>query len=493
MRRRHDNAPAGSRPCVLKRRVRFQCFVASAAALWIGVHATACSRSSASSPNILLVVVDTLRADRLGVYGSRLGLTPFLDSLAERSWVFHRAYAQSSWTSPSIASLLTSRYQSQHGIVTLRSVLGDDERTLPEVLGEHGYATAAVSANILLGPKFGFAQGYDHYRLLAHPRAPGEAEERVKPRAEQVERAALSWLGGKSDDGPPRRPAFLYLHYMEPHNPYHPPEDVLAEILARRDHARPDVAAVNHAMAVSNVMRFEDDRVQATEDLYDAEVATLDRDLRKLFVLGFLDEAVVAVTADHGEELDEHGWMGHRKTLYEEVIHVPLLLHLPGQRARMDVHIPVPLVDVAPTLLALAGIASPPRFEGRSLLRGEAAPASSWLMRLRNLWSDPPANDREPVLTELIKPEDARRQSPHERAVIVENGKLIAGVDGEREYYDLARDPGETNPEGLDEATRARLEEALRALRRDEAGRPREEQDPDAETKERMRALGYGD
>src|SRR5262245_56252132 len=125
-------------------------------ALAVLAVASACSRKQ--PPNLLVIVVDTLRADRLGAYGNTHGLTPFLDSLAARSYVFQRAYAQSSWTNPSVASILTSRYPSQHGVVAYDSVLGADEITLPEVLKEHGYRTAGFSANGLLTSHLGFGQ-----------------------------------------------------------------------------------------------------------------------------------------------------------------------------------------------------------------------------------------------------------------------------------------------------------------------------------------------
>src|SRR5262249_8143969 len=118
---------------------------------------------NAGKSNILVIVVDALRADRLGCYGSSQGLTPFIDSLADRAFVFRRAYAQSSWTGPSVASLLTSRFQSQHGVVTFTSKLADSELTLPELLNSGGYATAGFSANSMLSSASGYAQGFDRY------------------------------------------------------------------------------------------------------------------------------------------------------------------------------------------------------------------------------------------------------------------------------------------------------------------------------------------
>jgi arylsulfatase A-like enzyme len=463
-----------------------------ALALVIGGCSQPASPPASPPPNVIMVVVDTLRADRVG---ARLGdrpLTPFLDSLAARSYVFHRAYAQSSWTSPSVASILTSRYPSQHGVVGYRSVLPESELTLPEVLREHGYVTAAVSANVMLNPQLGFAQGYDTYRslgtILSGPDAP-----KLSARAPRVQDAVVAWLDGLSG-GAARQPKFLYLQFMEPHVPYDPPPDMLDVVLRVRGHAAPDERNVNTLLGKEKLV-FPDDLVPAVQDLYDAEVAGLDRQLGVLFdelgKRGFLDHAVVVVTGDHGEEFKEHGRMGHRKDLYEEVVRVPLLISLPGQTARIEVDEMVSLIDLAPTLLELAGLTIPPTFEGRPLLteRSDQGFLRRMLSRFRHADGPPP------MVTELNLPVGPQRLSPHERAVIVGRHKLIAGVHGEREYYDLAADPRESQPAGLNEDERAALDRALSRFRESVsiAVSPTKTGEVDADTRERMRALGYGD
>lgn len=465
-------------------------------ALWLVLAACvvpACSRGA--KPNVLLIVIDTLRPDRLGAYGSRRGLTPFLDSIAERGFVFQNAYAQTSWTNASIASLLTSRYQSQHRVTSFKSVLSEHEITLTEVLREHGYATGGISANFLVVAQLGFGQGFDHYQVLVATQTDADGKTiYVKERAERVNQAGLTWLD-ETRRQRPRAPIYLYLHYMEPHNPYHPPDVYLERVLDGRP--RPDQEAANRRMRLPNVGYFSDEIVQAVQDLYDAEVMSVDAALRDLFAAlqqrGFLDNTVVVILADHGEEFREHGLMGHHQTLFEEVIRVPLLMTVPGEGAGARVETIVSLTDVAPTILALLGIPVPASFDGSSLLPLMGLQRRGW-------WpfhpSDGPDGASPPnvAFSELIK-ESTDRRRPHERAVVHEKEKLILNVDGGREYYDLRTDPGETNPQGVSEPQRTRLSESLARLQRLAGAHPTPKSTMvmDPETRERMRSLGYAD
>ena len=464
-----------------------------ALALLALVLAAGCASPPATRPNIVVVLIDTLRPDRLGAYGNTRGLSPFLDELASRSTVFQHAYAQSSWTSASVASLFTSRYQSQHGVTSFSSPLPAEEETLSEALRSHGYDNGAFVANFLLRANLGYDQGFatfDTYSRL-DPTSPGKF---IKATADRINSEALAWL----DHRPENAPRFLYLHYMEPHVPFGPQPAALATVMG--DRPLPDIEAVNHAFAVWTLVDFKKDPalLEATKDLYDAEVLSIDTALRELFTelgrRGVLDDAIVVVLADHGEEFLEHGLIGHDKTLYEEVIRVPLIIHVPGQSERFDVEKRVSLIDVAPTLLDLVGIAPPAGFEGRSLApllrRGRDGAWS--LAGLRNWWAARTAGETQ-VVSELIKERDATRYSPHERAVVAGSDKLIAGVDGQREFYDLAVDPAEHQPDALAAPARAKLEQSLEPLRAyaarggDAAGGVVIDED----TKERMRALGY--
>ena len=319
-------------------------------------------------PNVLMVVLDTLRADRLGAYGSPRGLTPFLDELAAQGVVFENAYAPSSWTSPSVASLFTSRHPVQHGIATFDSVLGDGEATLAESLRGLGFASGGFSANFRIAGKLGFGQGFDVWQAYLGSDV-GDRGPKVPARF--VRQEALAWLKQAWQPDSPR-PVFLYVHFMEPHSPYDPPDEVRQRLVPRASRAEVDAA---NALLVG--LRFDalsDQQVALLAELYDGEVAALDAELRSFFDAlrsnGFLEHSIVAVVADHGEEFREHGMLLHGITLFEPGVRVPLLLLGPGLEAGRRVSQPVSLLDVAPTILDLLGSPAPAHFEGRSLLQG---------------------------------------------------------------------------------------------------------------------------
>jgi arylsulfatase A-like enzyme len=427
-----------------------------------------------------MVVIDTLRADRVGAYGNPRGLTPFLDSLAARGTVFTRAYAQSAWTNPSVASLMTSRYPSQHGVVVLESVLPESELTLAELLRERGYVTAGFSANPMLPSDHGFGQGFDHYRAYwgtGDPSRPQGANER----AQTINADILRWLDerARAKDG---RPAFVYAQYMEPHTPYEPPAPLLARLREGRE--PPDLKAVNYYATYGHLEHVEPAMLRAIEDVYDTEVAAVDAAIAELAAAlerrGFLAHAVVVVTADHGEEFKDHGFMGHDFTLYDEVIRVPLIVLAPGARAPAQRREVVELIDVAPTVLDVAGIAPPASFVGRSL-RGvlggrDGAPA--------------PAGT---AYSELIKPPGALRLTPHTRALVLGHRKLIEGVAGEREFYALDVDPREQRLAQLPEAEQTLLVDVMARARQraQDNASPHLARQVDERTRERVRALGY--
>jgi arylsulfatase A-like enzyme len=265
-----------------------------------------CSRPT--PPNIVLVVVDTLRADRLGAYGSVTGLTPYLDQLAARGTVFANTWAPSSWTCPSVASLFTSRYPSQHHVATFDSVLADEEVSLAEALEPRDYDSAGFSANFRLTRALGYAQGF--YEWQADWRS-------GKIRGSYLRSEVATWLAKK-----PHMPALLYLQYMEPHAPYEPPEPFRSKF-QRNPQGALDSEVVNDK--VLNWQHTTPQEVRFLSSLYSAEVASVDDELRKMMELlekhGFLSNTIIVITADHGEEFNEHQVMGHGTTLYEDARH----------------------------------------------------------------------------------------------------------------------------------------------------------------------------
>jgi len=290
-------------------------------------------------PNIILITLDTTRADRMGFLGSQRGLTPNLDALATQSVVFTRAYAQVPLTTPSHAALLTGTYPQFSHLEDLGAPLAKDLPYLPDLLHHHGYHTAAFIGAYILDPWSGaapgFDRGFDFYDTDFHDRKPGEDRYKsVERRAEEVADRALYWLKGHQ-----QRPFFIWLHFYDAHDPYDPPEPF----------------KTHYASAP-----------------YDGEIAYTDSVVGSfvevLLQHGLYQDSVIAIAADHGEAFGEHGEERHGMFLYDETIHVPLLLKLPaGRLGGKRVEERVALAEVAPTLLEAAGIAAPATMQARSL------------------------------------------------------------------------------------------------------------------------------
>lgn len=422
-------------------------------------------------PDVLLYVVDTLRADRLSLYGYGRPTSPELEELARRSHVFERAYAPGPHTVPSITSLFASRYPSE--LSGRLSPGGPARRTLAEAFREAGYRTAAFQANPLLFRSHGYARGFETYRTV---RGHGSR----LARAEALHERVWKWLRSRPDG-----PFFLYVQSMDAHFPYDPPPEY-----ARRFGA-PDPAAGRDALlegltpeqrravrgVPTEVLRRS---MWASPDRYDAAVAYADAEigalLDRLREAGLDGRTVVAVTADHGEPLGQRGELRHGLSLHEELVHVPLILRLPGQREPRRLDEVVSLLDLGPTLLDLAGVPIPESFEGRSWLRPRdpgSPPLAvgarlefrtnrplGWFVRqgpwkllldadgaeLFHLASDPlettDVSERHPIAAGYLETE-LRRRSP-----------AFARASPEPVALD----------EGLSEEERRKLDEALRAL-----------------------------
>jgi arylsulfatase A-like enzyme len=437
-------------------------------------------------PDVFMVVVDTLRADRFGATRRGTSLTPFLDELARTSTVFHDAYSTSPWTSPSVASLFTSRYPSQHGVQDFESALPGGEETLAEILAANGIVAGGFSSNLLVGRSRGFQQGFRFFRALG---TRDVGSQHRSERAVDAARRAIRWIDERPET--PRERLFVYLHVMDPHAPYAPDRNARARVFG--SDPEPDVDAVNEVMRHHTTTPIPESTRRAVVALYDAEVSSTDTALELFFSAlaerGRLDDSIVIVTADHGEELWDHGMFGHHHSLYAEVLRVPLLIRMPGQMRRRDVFEAVSLLDVAPTVLDLLGVAAPSRFEGRSLV--------PWLE------GSPPAEDAlgRIVGAELLLPPKLRR-TPHERTVIVGDKQLIRNFDGVEHVLDLA--PVDAGTPG-DAANASRVRPEERAALRDEIDRliahvtdpdaprqgARQRVELDEAERAELRALGY--
>jgi len=434
--------------------------------------------AGAHSPNILLVVVDTLRADRVGPRPQgEPTLTPFLDGLAARGTTFQRAYTPTPWTSPSVASLFTSRYPLQHRVSRYDSQLSPHEVTLAEKLAAAGYASAGFSANLYIQKRLGYGQGFGEWQTWLEDPGGG-----TKPRAAVVIDAAVAWAEARA--GGEGRPGFLFLQLMEPHSPYEPPEPHRTRFGLPASAG--EVREANEALSAFAFRRVDERSLRLLRSLYDGEVAFFDAALRELFErlepTGFLEHAIVVVTADHGEEFREHGALLHGLTLFEPAVRVPLVVVAPGGAAGRVVPQNVSTLDVAATLLDLAGLPPEPQFEGRSLAPLLAGGGS----RLP---------DRD-VLFELAPRGGPNEVRQHALGILRGSQKLLVGPSGAAFLYDVAADPDERAPRGSDRsAAGARLKAELAARREvlaRRAGQGAAPADLDAETRARLRALGYG-
>jgi arylsulfatase len=333
---------------------------------------------AAGKPNVILVVVDTLRADAAEWTRQQGGASGFAQ-ISTDGVAFDHTYSQASWTRPSIATILTAEYPSVHGTIHKMDFLPDSALTLAEVLKAQGYWTSAFTTNINVAPVFNFQQGFDEFHYLepsfyfgatdsatrlAVYKGLRAAREKITSSmwvqnyyqdAAVVDRNVQAWL--KSH---PPEPFFLFIHYMDPHDPYFElPYD---------------------GRGVARVSTPDPAPARATElhNLYLGEARYLDGYLQRLFDTmrssGVYDRSIVAVTADHGEEFREHGGWWHGTALYEEQVHVPLIIKRahepePGRR-RSDA---ARSIDIGPTLVAAAGLPIPDAFQGIDLFQGTVA------------------------------------------------------------------------------------------------------------------------
>jgi arylsulfatase A-like enzyme len=459
--------------------------VSKGAAALVAAALGACAGASEPPPraNVLIVLVDTLRRDRLGCYGYGRPTSPALDRLAQESILFERCLAPSSWTEPSTASLLCGLYPARHGAHEYVRIPGEVVM-LAEVLREAGWRTAAVSGNPNASAALGFDQGFEEF---VSP--PCELAREYPDVTELVARAEE--LIGRPDP----RPWLLYLHVMNVHGPYRSPPGFRERFLDEPWREFPFQNEIwKDLLRKGRVERRADVTPEHLRDLrarYDGAVAYTDEVLgaflRERLEAGGAQADLVVVTADHGEELFDHGGFGHGFTLHHEVVDVPLLLRRPGAAGGgTRVAHPVSLVDVPATLLDLLGLlpaqagggfgdgrSLKPLFEGRSIERD--APLASQLLRVKQ--------GRAFLL----------EQWPL-RAIATEHD--YAGRRGVLELFDLERDPREerdlsaVDPERAhrlaDLLRRRRAELEARALRADEG-------DLSEEERRRIDALGYGD
>ncbi len=312
--------------------------------------------------NVILIGIDTWRADHVSSFGYKHLTMPNVDDLASQGFRFINAYSTTSWTLPSFLSILTSLYQSSHGVISSEYKLAPSHITLAEILRNEGYVTAGFISGTYLKRTFGFDQGFDKYEeAVTSAQLIKTYDDITSPKITSL---VDSWIRSNR-----KRTFFVFAHYWDPHFDYIPPApfdtifdpDYEGNIDGRNFLSSPKVNANMDPQDLNHII-----------SLYDGELRWTDLHLGHLFDslrhLGILDKTIIVIVGDHGEEFFEHGGKGHRNTLYNEVIHVPIILRLPKTPAPQVLKAPVSTVDIVPTLLDLLGIKPPGKFDGRSLV-----------------------------------------------------------------------------------------------------------------------------
>ena len=431
--------------------------------------------AAADGPNVLLLVVDTLRCDHVGCYGSSRDTTPNVDALAADALRFTKAYATAPWTIPSVGSMLTGLYPSSTRGPGTWSPLPSERITLAEILKGQGYGTAGVVSHFLVGSRLNFQQGFDVF-LQQHARGDDYVS------TEGVTLQAISTLRNFATN---KQTFFLFVHYFDPHYSYraHPEYGFAAPSAGRLDGTQ----SIHELRDMLPDMTEEE--TGYLRDLYDEEIRYTDAGIGRLLdtlrELELYDDTIIVLVADHGEEFAERGWLGHTRTLYDELMRIPLIIHLPESRgAGRVVEALVSLVSLPATVLELAGVdQSGLHFQGDSfagLIERDDAAASATIFMEAEFASR--------------LPDDVGKET-HKKAIIWGRYKLIHDqMKGTLELYDLADDPAETTDLSGD---RQELVKQLRPILQQRIALARQEKtdaqevDLTEEELDRLRELGY--
>jgi arylsulfatase A-like enzyme len=430
-----------------------------------------CSREPQAPSSVILISIDTLRADHLGCYGYPRPTSPHLDAFSRDAVLFRQAIAPAPSTLISHASILTSLIPPHHtASISNNLALPTELITLAEVLRTHGYATASFNGGIQLDAAWGLDQGFDTYVSVKPRAATAETLVDREDRFAHVVGLAQAWIDETRGRG---RPFFLFLHTYEVHHPYTPDPADLAPFRGGYAGRLADRITVDVLRRINDRLLAVDDRDrQHIVDTYDGEIRSMDRAFGGF--LGFLrakhlyESSLLVFTSDHGEEFGEHGWMGwHSHSLFDELLRVPLLVKLPSSRlAGTAVEGQVRGIDIAPTILGALGLPAPAQFEGRDLLStgGRSASPEAEALSSRDVV--------EPAVSVALRTSE---------------WKLY-----DARLYHLTRDRSET------EDVSARREDVARRMRERVAallaGGPTPAKRPvvpDDELRERLRSFGY--
>jgi arylsulfatase A-like enzyme len=419
--------------------------------------------------NLIIISIDTLRVDHLGCYGYPRSVSPAVDALASQGVRFQRAAAQSPWTLPSHVSLLTGLYPHRHGVTTSQSKLAGSVPTLAGILAQHGYVTGALTSSEWLTERQGFNSGFR--KLEYFPEISGS---KLVNTGKPVTDRALRWI--RENDA---HPFFLFIHYYDVHSDYAPDEPYRSMFVDPRYGGLVDGSTAQLLQVRKGARHLNKEDVKRLVDLYDGEIRQLDDQIRRL--LDFLDrrgrsgDTYVVFTADHGEEFMEHGSVLHGRTMFEEVIAVPLIVRGPGVPSGVSVPSLVQLIDVVPTVMTLLGIPPGVDLDGINLQaywRSGSQPPDD-----RFVFAEADWQNAQPDIKRMVR--NARYKLVFDR---LSQARLL---------YDLKEDPGEhrdiaANHRELAEAMMRMLRTFMSGGREGERVGP-----PSEETRKRLESLGY--
>jgi arylsulfatase A-like enzyme len=425
------------------------------------------TKASPERPNVILYLVDTLRADRVGARRTAGSLTPRLDAFAQEATVFENAIAQAPWTKPSVTSIFTGLGPLVHGVRRIHDKLPPEAVTLAELLHAAGYQTAGFSTNWHVSHDTGLDQGFVFFDFAPDASASDLLNQRV-----------FRWLDGH---GQSRSPFFLYVHALDPHGPYTPPEEFRARFATG---VRSDAGTGPELQRIYRTKgKVRHRLITEVAPLYDAEVAFNDHSfgafLDALRRQGLYDSSLILFVSDHGEEFDEHGEFGHGNNLYNETLRVPLIVKWPHQRQGRTIQALAQHVDLLPTLLRAAGLQTPKNLPGLDLAQVAAS------------GEDPDALTGRAVLSHM------NREGREGISVLQANWKLIQPLTREMadtpKLYHLPTDPEErTNRLGNLPIRAGWLESLIRLEQaRSRNGLKTQTYEMDEETRRGLEALGY--
>ena len=368
-------------------------------------------------PNIIFILIDTLRADHVGCCGYRRNTTPNIDALAREGILFNNAIVAAPWTLPSVASIMTSQYPYVLGIRDKTTVVNDRFPMFSQVLKKHDYTTCGIVSHTLLSARLGFGRGFDQYDEKSSLGHGGVSSPTVTSKA-------ISFVQQNR-----KNPFFLFAHYFDPHYYY--------MLHKQYDYYPSYKGAVRSGHPILDLWRrrnkLSKDDIKYLVSLYDSEIAFTDQHVGQLLAevrkQGLYDDSIIIVTSDHGEEFMERGWVGHTITLNQELIRVPLIMKFPGYEAKV-VDSGVGLIDIVPTIYDYLGLGTDNRLEGEALDISRSGAITT-----------------RPIFSETFNPQIHRPERVEPiafRSILLDKQKLIYDeIKGSGKIYDLAADPDE--------------------------------------------------